>query len=245
MTIRIYVVRHAQPADQEPGYPGHPNAPLGVRGQAQAACVGEQFASWGRLDAIYSSSLQRALQTAEAIYRRINVPWHVWSILCETDRRGWPAIRQLELEGKYEAHAAEKAAIRASQSEHYPRLSQLGEVFKGAQPSQQFDCPDVWQPGLEAETREKTYGRARQAIDAIRQTYAGADVRIAVVCHAAFGSVFLNELMGCEPCDHNRFSFSHAAITRVDVEDDGSVSLRMVNYVGHMPQDMITEGIDL
>ncbi|MNY81530.1 hypothetical protein D3C86_2231340 [compost metagenome] len=55
----------------------------------------------------------------------------------------------------------------------------------------------------------------------------------------------LNELLGCDPCDHNRFSFSHAAIARVDIEDDGTVSLRMLNYVGHLQQEMVTEGLEL
>ncbi|SEP14601.1 histidine phosphatase family protein [Paenibacillus sp. OV219] len=245
MSMRIYIVRHAQPADQEPNYPGHPNSPLGQRGLAQAAFAGEQFANWGRLDAIYSSSLQRAMQTAEAIYKKQpEVPWHVWPILCETDRRGWPAMRQLELEGTYTAHVDNAAAIREAQGENYPRLSKLGDVYQGAQASQMFDWPDVWQGRLEADTREKTYERARLSIEALRKTYEGDDARIAVVCHAAFGSVFLNVLMGCEPCDHNRFAFSHASIARVDVEDDGAVSLQMVNYVGHLPQDMITEGIE-
>ncbi|TBL80749.1 histidine phosphatase family protein [Paenibacillus thalictri] len=248
MTIRIYVVRHAQPADQEPDYPGHPNAPLGRLGQAQAACAGEQFAKWGKLDAIYSSSLQRALQTAQAIYGRLAEPppWRVWPALCETHRRGWPAMRQLELEGRYAAYAAEEAARKAEQGEHYPPLSQLGALFPGAQAhGELFEWPDVWHPQLEAETREKTYARARQVVDAVKKSHAGEDVRIALVCHAAFGSVFLNELLGCEPCDNNRFSFAHAAIARADLEDDGAVSLRMVNDVGHMPQAMVTEGVEL
>jgi broad specificity phosphatase PhoE len=245
ITLRIYVVRHAQPADQEPDYPGSPNAPLGRTGKLQAECVGEQFARWGQLDAMYSSSLQRALQTAEPIHRRLGVPWHVWPALCETHRRGWPAMRQLVTEGTYKAYAAEAAAGKVQQSEHYPLLSQMGNVYPGAKPSQAIDWPDVWQPGLEAETREKTYERAGQVIAALRKSHEGADARIAVVCHAAFGSVLLTQLMGCEPCDHNRFSFSHAAIARIDVEDDGTPSLRMLNDVSHIPLEIVTEGVEL
>lgn len=246
MTIRMYIVRHAQPAEQEPNYSGEPNSPLGKLGLEQAECVGEQFAKWEKIDVIYSSSLQRAMQTAQPIYRRLGVPWHVWPLLCETDRRGWPRMRQMVQEGTHAAHVAELAAKRAGQGEYFPLLSRIGEHFPGAQLGEACnDWPDCWQPILEGETRETTYGRAKKAIAAIRKAHQGTDARIAVVCHAAYGSVLLTELLGCEPCDHNLISFSHAAIARVDLEDDGTVSLRMVNYVGHLPSDKVTEGVEL
>jgi broad specificity phosphatase PhoE len=240
----MYIVRHAQPANQEPGYTGGPNYPLGKLGLEQAACVGEQFANWLPLDAMYSSTLQRALQTAEAIHKKRSVPWYVYPALSETDRRGWPLMRELVGAGSYELHAEEAVANKAAQSEHYPQLSKLGELFPGVQTGWDFDWPDIWQPALEAETREKTYDRARRVIATIRKIHEGTDVTIAIVCHAAFGSVILNDLLGCDPCDHNRFSFSHAAIARVDIEDDGAVSLRLLNYIGHLRQEMVTEGVE-
>lgn len=244
--IRMYVVRHAQPADQEPGYSGNPNAPLGIHGKKQAECVAGQFVKWGsKLDAIYSSSLQRALMTAEPTHRQLGIPWHVWPALSETGRREWPKMRQLELDGQYNAHVEQQSRIKAEQGEFHPKLSHLHHTFPGVQVEQPYEWPDDWAPPLEAETREKTYSRAQRVIAAFRRKYDKADVRIAVVCHGAFGSVLINVLMGCSPCDHNRFSQAHSAISRIDIADDGETSMRMLNYLGHLTPDMITEGVSL
>jgi hypothetical protein len=78
----------------------------------------------------------------------------------------------------------------------------------------------------------------------IRKTHEGTDVTITIVCHAAFGSVTLTaagrwSVWSC------RFNFSHAAIARVDIKDDDTVSrLLLLNYVRHIRRGLVTEGLE-
>ncbi|GAA3409195.1 histidine phosphatase family protein [Paenibacillus hodogayensis] len=241
MTIRIYIVRHAQPASQEPGYPGGPNPPLGQKGRMQAERVGRQMSQWG-IDALYSSCMQRTLETARPIRERTGVPWSVWPALGETDRRGWPVIREKLARGE-SPESPEQIALRREHPNHVP-LSALGEGFGPFETNQPFPWPEQWWLPLENETREQTYERADEAIRHLLRLHRGdGDIRIAVICHGAFGSVLLTRLMQCPPSDSNLFNQAHAAISAVDLFDD-STQLRFLNYVGHLSPDEVTEGVN-
>jgi len=74
----LYFVRHGQATNNLEGEElvgGHFDAPLTDRGKKQAAEVAEEIAASGLIfDAIYSSPLQRAYNTAKAIAKKINYP---------------------------------------------------------------------------------------------------------------------------------------------------------------------------
>ncbi|MEF3306867.1 histidine phosphatase family protein [Paenibacillus sp. GYB003] len=241
MTLRLYLIRHAQPASQEPGYDGGPNPPLGRKGRLQAERVGGQMKLWG-VDAIYSSCMQRTLETARPIYEQTGAPWYVWPALSETDRRGWPRIRERLAAGRIAAERSAEAGLRLAHPNHIP-LSALRERFGTFEADQPFPWPDEWWLPLEDETREQAYGRAEQALRHLVDRYRGTDARIAVVCHGALGSVLLSLLAGCPPVDHNTFSQAHAAISAADVLESHT-QLRFVNYVGHLEPEDVTEGVD-
>ena len=65
-TTRLYLVRHAQSQSNTGEASYLTDAPLTPAGQEQARRVGERLARQG-IDAIYSSPLRRALETAQAI----------------------------------------------------------------------------------------------------------------------------------------------------------------------------------
>jgi len=241
MTLRLYLIRHAQPASQEPGYAGGPNPPLGRKGRLQAERVGSQMKLWG-VDAIYSSSMQRTLETARPIVEQTGAPWYVWPALSETDRRGWPRVRELRASGRNAGRSAE-AEQRLAHPNHVPLCTlreRFGSTFETNQP---FPWPDEWWLPLEDETREQAYGRAGEALHALATRYRGTHARIAVVCHGALGSVLLSQLTGSPPGDHNLFSQAHAAISAADVLD-GCTQIKFVNYVAHLEPEEVTEGVD-
>ncbi|MCU6712753.1 histidine phosphatase family protein [Paenibacillus sp. J5C_2022] len=242
MSFMMYVVRHGQPAKEEDGYTVKQDPQLSDLGLEQADCVAEQFERWGGLDAIYSSSLLRAMQTAQPIYHRLQVPWHVWPSLCETGRREWPLMRKLQGEGGYETHLAAETMKRHGLNEHYPSLTRLQLQYPGIRIEQPYPWPEAWYPELAAETRERCYDRAERSIAAICESHMGTEARVAVVCHGAFGSVLMNALLSGTPCDHIRFHQAHAAISLVEVADNGTAALHFLNHVNHMPLDKITEG---
>ena len=72
--MRLYLIRHAESVwNAEDRIQGHGDSPLTEAGSAQAQLLGRRLAA-ASLDELYSSPLQRALQTAEAISRAARVP---------------------------------------------------------------------------------------------------------------------------------------------------------------------------
>lgn len=88
----VYFIRHGTTENNIGGrFQGKSDIPLGETGRKQAACLGERFADIP-LDAVYSSPLARARQTAEGICTHL----HLQPILC-------PALREIDgglLEGR-------------------------------------------------------------------------------------------------------------------------------------------------
>ena len=73
MTTRICLVRHGETAwNQERRLQGHTDVPLNSNGLAQAEATARRLAAHD-FDAIHSSDLSRARQTAEAAARRLGV----------------------------------------------------------------------------------------------------------------------------------------------------------------------------
>lgn len=242
MAVKLYIVRHGQPANQEPGYSGGPNPGLSRLGHEQAQRTARQLAQWG-IDVLYSSPYQRAIETAQPIQKKLGVPWHLWPALSETGRRDWPKIRQAQSAGMdrdLDPHAPSSHEV-ARERPHFPPVSKLVQQYPETEASQPFPWPDDWHIPLKGETREAAYARALQCIQALNARHQD-DSRLALVCHGAFGSVLLTVLSGGPPCDHNRFGFAHAAIARVDLFKDGRTMFELVDYIGHLLPDCVTEG---
>ena len=79
MKTTVYFIRHGTTESNIGGrFQGKSDIPLGETGLKQAACLGERFASVP-LDAVYTSPLKRARQTAEGVCARLPLQ----PILCE------------------------------------------------------------------------------------------------------------------------------------------------------------------
>jgi probable phosphoglycerate mutase len=73
---RLFLVRHGQSAGNAEGrFGGHGPTPLSDLGKLQAEITGEALAK-ENVDAIYSSDLFRAVQTAEPLARLTGIPIH-------------------------------------------------------------------------------------------------------------------------------------------------------------------------
>ncbi len=98
---RIYLVRHGQTDwNVERRWQGHADIPLNAVGLAQAEQVAHRLAG-ERLQAIYSSDLQRARQTAEALSRRTGLPVHLDARLREIHQGEWQGLLVTEIEARY------------------------------------------------------------------------------------------------------------------------------------------------
>ena len=97
----VYLARHGQ-SDWNAArrWQGHADRPLTGLGRRQAAELAERLADTP-LDAVYSSDLRRARETAEAVATRHGLPLHVLSELREVDVGSWSGLTRLEAEERF------------------------------------------------------------------------------------------------------------------------------------------------
>ncbi len=84
---------------------GRLDSPLTQHGQQQAAAIALRIGAEGPLDALYSSPLQRARQTAEAIGKRARLEPVLLDGLMETDIGHATGLTWAEFEARWPQHA--------------------------------------------------------------------------------------------------------------------------------------------
>jgi len=90
---RVYLVRHGSTEHSLEGrFSGRNDLPLDERGQGQARAIGHHIAGLGRVDAIVSSPLRRARETAGAIAERTGAQVTVHEDLIETEFGEWEGL---------------------------------------------------------------------------------------------------------------------------------------------------------
>ncbi|MHC4860567.1 MAG: histidine phosphatase family protein [Planctomycetota bacterium] len=95
--FRLFLVRHGETdVNREQRMQGITDAPLNENGRRQLARVAERLAKEG-IDAIYSSDLPRALESAEIVSARIGAPVVPEPDLREQDLGDWEGIRWPDL----------------------------------------------------------------------------------------------------------------------------------------------------
>lgn len=100
---KLYLVRHGQTDwNLEGRWQGHIDVPLNEVGRRQAAQIARQLAGEG-LEAIYSSDLGRARQTANAIARETGLPVQIDPRLREIHQGEWQGMLATEIHARYEA----------------------------------------------------------------------------------------------------------------------------------------------
>jgi len=100
MTTRVLLIRHGETAWNATGrWQGHAPVPLNEAGMAQSLALGRYLARNGfRIDAIYSSDLKRAMQTAEAVAGALGLPVLTDARLREVDLGDWQGLTREEAE---------------------------------------------------------------------------------------------------------------------------------------------------
>jgi broad specificity phosphatase PhoE len=99
----LVFIRHAE-TDLAGTFCGHSDPPLNARGQAQVDGLIAQYTS-EHFDAIYSSDLRRAVDTATSLAQAFGVPHTTTSKLREIYFGDWEAMTWVEIERKDADHA--------------------------------------------------------------------------------------------------------------------------------------------
>jgi broad specificity phosphatase PhoE len=220
--IEIVLVRHAQP-DWEPGGRAVDHPALTAHGRAQAEAVAAALAN-ERFDACYTSTLRRAIETAEPIGARLGVRFEQCSWLDE--------LRLPALEGRTSQEVERFFAnARARDLEKWWDAMPGGESFR--------HLVERVSSGLEV-LLEGEHGLRSHDSSGYRLWHPPqGDRRILVVAHEGTNAVILSRLLDVEPVPWEwvRFSSFWAAISRaatVPVADACAFSLRAFNDVGHL-----------
>ncbi len=220
--IEVVLVRHAQP-DWEPHGRAVDHPALSTLGRQQAEALAGALAG-ERFDACYTSTLQRAIETAAPVAERLGVAFERCSWLDE--------LRLPTLEGRT-AEEVEQffAGARARDLERWWDGMPGGESFR--------HLYERVSGGVET-LLSGSHGMRIHSNSGFRLWHPPADdLRLLIVAHEGTIAVILSRLLDVEPVSWAwvRFSSYWAAITRlvtVPIADGYAFSLRAFNDIGHL-----------
>jgi broad specificity phosphatase PhoE len=112
----LHLIRHGQTDWNLAGrYQGQSDIPLNAAGLAQARALALSL-SGQRFDALYSSDLQRAHQTAQALAQVLNLPIHVRRSLREISMGAWEGRLLAEVSFGYAQNKSPEARAPGGES---------------------------------------------------------------------------------------------------------------------------------
>jgi broad specificity phosphatase PhoE len=100
VTVAILVRHGATEWNETKRAQGHADIPLSARGRAQAAAIGNELADWD-IAAVYSSDLERAIATAEAIATPHGLEVHTDPGFREVDQGEWTGLTTAEIKERW------------------------------------------------------------------------------------------------------------------------------------------------
>ena len=202
---QLVLIRHGQSTANASGvWQGQMDFPLSEEGRRQARSVGKALE---RFDAIYSSPLSRAFETAEIIIEETNFPGMAVPIEGLTERRGGL------LEGT--THAEREA--------RYPELM---KKFLAVPEEERWKL-------VGAETDEEILHRFERAISEIRARHASG-ARIVIVTHGGVMRAFLRDRFGPGVLPGTERA-PNASVTRIEWGADDRPRLLELASTDHLP----------
>ena len=123
--MRILLIRHAEQASKI----CNADVPLSEAGRAQAAALAERLAS-EKIDAVYTSPLLRAAETAAAVSERTGIPVKTDPAFAEMDFGELTGLSRAERIEKEKQYAKESGGTLCDRP--YPGGESYGEVYERA-----------------------------------------------------------------------------------------------------------------
>lgn len=211
-TTRIILIRHGETAwNLERRLQGHLDIGLNGEGQRQAEALATALGG-ERIDAIVSSDLQRAHQTATALARLHQLPVCTDPALRERCYGAFEGLLYTEIEQRYPAQFA---------------AWQARDIDSGV--------PDGER---RAETFQQFYQRSTEAIAAWADRHAGGT--LALVAHGGVLECAYRAALGLSLDTPRTFKVLNASINRFTMAD-GKLVLDSWGEVGHLRQGALDE----
>ena len=191
--MKLLLIRHGQTDwNIARRFQGHSDIPLNQTGIKQAKALAERLSSQ-HIDALYSSDLQRALETAKIICKS---EWH--SYLLHSDSRlreinfgSWEGLTYKEIKEKYPAALAERE----------------NDIYKNAPPN--------------GETLEQLCARVQSMLDELYARH--KDQAVLIVSHGGVLQILLCLALKIKPTMYWQFHLSTASLSEIALYPDGAI----------------------
>jgi len=204
MSLRLWLIRHGESTWNAIGrVQGWADPPLSELGEWQANQVAQRLANV-ELTTVYTSTLQRAFQTAQII----------------ADKVGLTPVPDLRLR---EHGMGEATGMIWSREAFFSRWPFLTEIANQGKPIRTHI------PG--AEPLDAFINRVNAAIHAIRQTHSEGDV--AVVAHGGVFRAYLADLLNAS-LGSAEFSIDNVSISQIEFTEANFTKVRFVNDRCHL-----------
>ena len=235
--MELYIIRHAQSTNQvlENRKDRHFDPPLTDLGKRQAEILARHLAEGTQREPsaaddhawrgygityLYCSPMWRALQTAQPVGQTLGLAAKVWIDIHEQG-------------GIYLDHGESGGIVG------YPgkTRSEILEDFPNYILPEGITEQGWWNQGKE--DREACIGRAVKVAQELHKRSA-SDERIAIVSHAAFIDALLKTIFNQLPSHRLWYHQRNTAISRIDFGSDGSLHIRYLNRVDHLPAELVS-----
>jgi broad specificity phosphatase PhoE len=205
VTTHVVIIRHGQSQGTAEGrFGGHPDTPLSARGRKQAEATARALAN-EKFDAIYSSDLPRAIETATPLAKRVGVPLEATEALRE---RSVGVMEGLTFEEAAEQHPEQYQALLRRDFEH---------VLSGG------------------ESYRQTLDRASRKLDeAIEQHRGGRIAMFAHTGTICILILHLLGALDAPDLKPVWIATSNCGIARFDLRSDGFVRVLNINDTRHL-----------
>lgn len=203
--LEIIFIRHGDTEGASCEERCHCDISLTDLGRRQAALLGERLAHGG-FDAVFSSPLVRAVQTAAATAQR------------QSEK---PEIELMPELAEVGTTAGYAFCTQDYLKSYYDRL---------------FFCPDSLgvdrAAGFPSESEAESALRAKRCAEYFRERFTYGE-RIAVFSHGSFATLFLRAALGIEESGFI-FSMNNTAVSKLKYTSDGRVRLSFHNDTSHL-----------
>ena len=225
----LFLIRHGQP-DWAPGQIARNDPHLTELGKQQAERVGHRLSSLERVDEIWVSSMNRAMETADPIEAEM-----------EPERKVHDWLREIQNPPEWEGSPSkdidewfEKANLR-SMDELWEGIGPGGESFR--------DFHERVVNGL-VSTLD---ANGIHPMEGNRHLFTVDDPRqsVIIVAHAGTNAVVLGHLLGLDPVpwEWERFRQPHTGVSRLKmmrIANGWAFSLRQLGNIAHLHPGMVT-----
>ena len=205
LTTHVVIIRHGQSQGNAEGrFGGHTDTPLSPRGRRQAEATARALAS-EKFDAIYSSDLPRAIETAAPLARLTGAPLETTEALRE---RSVGVMEGLTFEEAAELHPEQYQALLRRDFEH---VLESGESYR------------------------QTLDRASRKLDeAIEQHLGGRIALFAHTGTICILILHLLGALDAPELKPVWIATANCGIARFDLRDDGFVRVVVINDTRHL-----------